>query len=658
MSLVTDVLKSLFAKYSPRFLFAFFATVVLYAFWWNSPILETFDHKLYDLLAVSNEKPPLSQATVIVQIDEKSLEVLGQWPWPRVVIAELLEKIASMNPAATAVDVIFSEPDRTSPSELGKFYTDFFHLDTHLSGIPDTLKDNDRLLADRISKMNFVLPVFFDPSGSVQKSDFFSSTLRIPSNENVESLYNSPYLVGSLPILQRSANGFGHIQASSDRDGIFRRLPLFIRYNDTLIPTLGLSVLSTLDPNIRLRFDHNGRGVSVDLLGHTIQSDERSQVLLHFYPPQWYTRVSAVDVMRGEVNPALFRGKYVLIGASAMGLHDNYMLSDGTLRPGITAHATFIENFFDNALMSELLLYKLVAFVLSFLSSIALLVLMRAKKYLHVLTLYILLLISVLILSIIMMRHNFYISTGYFIIPLTFYLFILAMVLFVVYYRDQKHFYEKMAKANEAMIDSMALVAETRDIETGAHIIRTKEYIRQLAKYLEAKGLYREILTQEYIIDLYHAAPLHDVGKVGIPDNILKKKGKLTDEEFEIMKTHSYLGKRIVENAMKQYQQNDIMRVAQNIAHFHHEKWDGSGYPNGLKGDEIPLEARLMALADVYDALISRRVYKEAFSYEESEKIIIEGRGTHFDPILVDAFVEIKEEYRMIAENIHEGALH
>lgn len=648
----------MYAKNKTRFFLAFGATAIFYALWWNSALLTMVDSKIYDLLSVSKTKPPRSQATVIVQIDERSLEALGQWPWPRVVMAQLFEKIAAMNPAATAVDVMFSEPDRTSPSELGVFYTHFFHLDPHLTGLPDTLRDNDRLLANTIAKMNFILPVFFDPSGSVQKSYLLPTALNVTPNEKIDSFYNSPYLISSLPILQHSAHGCGHIQASADQDGIFRRLPLFIRYNDKLIPTLGLSTMSTLDSNMKLTFDHYGRGISVDVLGHTIRGDEHSQVLLHFYPPQWYKSISAVDVLRGEVDPSLFAGKYVFVGASAMGLHDNYMLNDGTIRPGITAHATLIENILDNTLVSESALYQRIAFAFSLLSAIALLILMRAKKYIHVLALYSLLIISALIFSVIMLRQNLYISTGYFMVPLTFYLFILAMVLFIVYYSDQKRFYEKMAKANEAMIDSMALVAETRDIETGAHIMRTKEYIRQLAEHLESKGLYRDILTQEYIIDLYHAAPLHDVGKVGIPDNILKKKGKLTNDEFEVMKTHAYLGKRIVENAMRQYQQNEIMMIAQNIAHFHHEKWDGSGYPNGLKEDEIPLEARLMALADVYDALISRRVYKEAFSYEESENIIIEGRGTHFDPILVDAFIEIKDQYKIIAEEINEGALH
>jgi response regulator RpfG family c-di-GMP phosphodiesterase len=149
---------------------------------------------------------------------------------------------------------------------------------------------------------------------------------------------------------------------------------------------------------------------------------------------------------------------------------------------------------------------------------------------------------------------------------------------------------------------------------------------------------------------------MHDIGKVGIADSILKKEGKLTPLEYEVMKTHPDLGKHIINNAISSYHLNDFFLMARNIAYYHHEKWDGSGYPEGLKGEEIPLEARFMALADVYDALVSKRVYKEAFSYERSVKIIFEGRTKHFDPILVDAFMEIKDEFQKIADTYSDSS--
>ena len=149
---------------------------------------------------------------------------------------------------------------------------------------------------------------------------------------------------------------------------------------------------------------------------------------------------------------------------------------------------------------------------------------------------------------------------------------------------------------------------------------------------------------------MYFTSPMHDIGKIGIADAILKKEGKLTDIEYEVMKTHADLGKHIINNAISSYKGNSFLIMAKNIAHYHHEKWDGSGYPEGLKGEEIPLESRFMAISDVYDALVSKRVYKGAFSFEKTVEIIKDGKRTHFDPVLVDAFMEIKEEFYKIAQ--------
>ncbi len=198
----------------------------------------------------------------------------------------------------------------------------------------------------------------------------------------------------------------------------------------------------------------------------------------------------------------------------------------------------------------------------------------------------------------------------------------------------------------------MVHVAEVHDIETGAHILRTKKYIRLLAQYIykQVNHPYHSRLSPLIIEMLYRTAPLHDIGKVGIPDSVLKKPGKLTFTEYEVMKTHPDLGRHIINNAMKSYEQNEFFTMAINIAYTHHEKWDGSGYPEGIEGEEIPIEGRFMAIADVYDALVNRRVYKEEFSYAKTYKIMKEGRGTHFDPLLLDAFFEIKEQFREIAE--------
>lgn len=643
-------------RYKVYFPVAIALSALFYAIWWHSSLLGDLDNKFYDVLSGIEDHSPSTHATVIVDIDEKSLERLGQWPWPRIVMSELFDKIAAARPSSVAIDVIFPEPDRTSPKVMETFYRDFFRMEPKISGLPELLGDNDRLLADAMGRTNTTLALFFDPTQSVRKECTFPASSGIRTRETFERLFQSPYLLCNLGILQQAAHGAGHIQASPDNDGILRRLPLFIRYQDVLIPTLGLAAVLTIDPVSRLTSSWNG-DIQVEVMGHSVSADSRSQVLLQLYPREWYHHVSALDVLEGKANPDLFRGKFVLIGATAMGLYDHYTFRDGTVRPGIFAHATLIENLFNGTLGVQPSVYKEIAILLSGITAIALMILMRLRKYLHVVILFMMGWGIATAMSYIMMRQNVYISVGYYIIPLISYLFVLSIGLFLIYYRNQKRFYEKMSKANEAMIDSMALVAETRDTETGAHIIRTKEYIQMLARYLVLQGHYRKILTREYITNLYHAAPLHDIGKVGIPDNILKKEGKLTTDEFEVMKTHTTVGKEIIGNAMQQYNRNGMLNIAHNIAHYHHEKWDGTGYPNALRGEEIPLEARMMALADVYDALISRRCYKEAFSFEDAENIIIEGRGKHFDPLIVDAFVAIKDQFRSIAEEINHDVL-
>jgi putative two-component system response regulator len=197
---------------------------------------------------------------------------------------------------------------------------------------------------------------------------------------------------------------------------------------------------------------------------------------------------------------------------------------------------------------------------------------------------------------------------------------------------------------------AMASLAETRDNETGAHIRRTQHYVRALALRLRALGIHSQVLDDHYVEMLFKSAPLHDIGKVGIPDRILLKPGKLDPEEFAIMKTHTTLGRDAIVAAERQFGMAvEFLSCAKEIAYGHQEKWDGSGYPQGLAGTMIPLSARLMALADVYDALISRRVYKPPMSHAEAAAIIVAGRGQHFDPDLVDAFVDIQDEFRAIA---------
>ena len=210
---------------------------------------------------------------------------------------------------------------------------------------------------------------------------------------------------------------------------------------------------------------------------------------------------------------------------------------------------------------------------------------------------------------------------------------------------------QEISIIQDVTVHALASLAETRDNDTGNHIRRTQNYIKLLAQHLKDHPNYVHLLNQDNVIDtLYKSAPLHDIGKVGIPDAILLKPGPYEPEEFEVMKLHPELGLKAILSAEEQLGiKIPFLKYAKEIAYSHHEKWDGSGYPLGLLRNEIPISARLMAVADVYDALISRRVYKEGMPHEKAVKIIIDGKGTHFDPEIVDAFCEIHEEFNKIA---------
>lgn len=210
---------------------------------------------------------------------------------------------------------------------------------------------------------------------------------------------------------------------------------------------------------------------------------------------------------------------------------------------------------------------------------------------------------------------------------------------------------QELAAIQDVTILAMASLAETRDNDTGNHIRRTQYYLELLANFLKNHDRFRFFLTDHTIKMLFKSAPLHDIGKVGIPDRILLKPGRFEPHEFEIMKTHCKLGRDAIQHAEDQLGlEVEFLKFAKEIAYGHQEKWDGSGYPEGLAGDNIPISARLMAVADVYDALISRRVYKEGMPHAKAVGIIAEGRGTHFDPDIVDAFMALQEQFQEVAK--------
>ena len=241
----------------------------------------------------------------------------------------------------------------------------------------------------------------------------------------------------------------------------------------------------------------------------------------------------------------------------------------------------------------------------------------------------------------------------------------LAMKKVQDFLRDQNAFLEAEVKARtreiemiqDVTVHALASLAETRDKETGNHLRRTQHYVRILAEQLRKLPRFSGDLDDDRTIEmLFKSAPLHDIGKVGIPDHILLKPGRLEPAEFELMKTHTTLGRDAIVMAERELGvEIPFLGFAKEIAYSHQEKWDGSGYPAGVAGDAIPVSARLMALADVYDALISKRVYKASMSHEQAVDIIVEGKGAHFDPDVVDAFLSTQDQFRAVAARFSDG---
>ncbi|MBP5604508.1 MAG: HD domain-containing protein, partial [Ruminiclostridium sp.] len=221
----------------------------------------------------------------------------------------------------------------------------------------------------------------------------------------------------------------------------------------------------------------------------------------------------------------------------------------------------------------------------------------------------------------------------------------------VQHLEDIGHKNETIRKMQNALILVLADMVESRDKNTGDHVRKTAAYVRIILKKMQEKGYYTDNLTDKFVEDVCNSAPLHDVGKIKVSDMILNKPGRLNDDEFVIMQSHAVVGGEIIDQVINLVPEPDYLKEARNLARSHHEKWNGKGYPEGLSGDDIPLSARIMAVADVFDALLSKRSYKAPFSFEQACDIIREGSGTHFDPLVVDAFLDAGEECRKIAES-------
>jgi adenylate cyclase len=623
------------------------------------------DYKLYDTQLRSwrvqrNEHPATNP--VIVDIDEKSLAQFGQWPWPRYRLGLLLKKLHEMGASSVGMDMFFPEADRTSLAVVQKEIEHEFRQKLNMAGIPVNLMDNDGVLADILSQGPFVLAYNFIFPGNNQVS---GNCLPQPLNAAVISAPGSTYDTGtlfrakgatcSIEKLARAAPFSGFFNVIPDFDGVLRRAPLLVEFNNRLYPSLALATViqATGIKQVLLKTAH-GSLESIVLDGTSIPVDSKANLLIRFNGNKGsFNYISARDVLLDRVPAERIRGKIVLFGTSAVGLEEYRTTPLVTVLPGMEVHATIVDNILKKEFFSrpdwvtglELMLVLLFGIISAFLVSWT-----RS-----VLSLCIMVVCGV---GLWFASGWFLQSKGIFVSPLFPLIALGVNFSFLTFLKYRKEDKELRARNRELVamqnftIQCLAALTETRDSETGGHILRCQHYVKALAKGLSKRPQYTKILNEETIDLLYKSAPLHDIGKVGIPDRILLKPDRLTDDEYLEMKKHTIYGREAIRRAEQIYGQdvNDsFLQFGKEMAYTHHEKWDGTGYPEGLSGNEIPIFGRIMAIADVYDALICKRRYKPSFSHDEAVLIIARNNGTHFDPEVVDVFLGVNEEFKKIA---------
>ncbi len=620
----------------------------------NPAIVERLNNAVSDSQIGQLPKTNLSDLPVIVEVDERSLAAYGQWPWPRYQVARLLAAIQQSGAAAIGVDALFVEKDRTSPIEIQRKVEQDLQQQLPLTSIKESLRDYDAILAQTLQTGPFVLSHFFifaKPGDNLcQPKSASGAWLSTDGTTVVPQLEPATGIACNVSVIQNAATS-GFINTHSESDGIYRKTPLVIAYQDRLYPSLALQTYLTAQKIDQFLVSKDETGLTLQLGKTFVPLDNAGNLRIKFpAQEQHFKKISAQDMLTGKVAPNTLQGKIVFVGVSAAGLHEIRPTPYDPQFLGVDFHAAIVDNLArqdflqrpDKALTLEFVISAVIGLSLfAFLANTGILVSVAIPC----------LLIAGLIAAsqLVLNQTGIVVSPALPIIMTLLSFLALTLIKYVKEFLRAKAMALQVALGQTGIIGSFCSMSEYRDPETGAHIVRTQEYVRALAKHLQTHPKFKKILTNETIDLLHKAAPLHDIGKIGIRDHILLKNDRLNDSEFATMQSHPQIGADMIASVAAQIGWNPFMKIAHQISLYHQEKWDGSGYPFGLAGEAIPFPARFMALADVYDALISKRVYKPAYSHNKAVRMIKEGKNSHFDPLLVEAFATIHAQFQAIA---------
>ena len=615
------------------------------------------DNAAYDILLRSVRTRQPGGRVVIVDVDERSLSTIGQWPWRRDVMGSLIARLREMGAATIALDIVFAEPDRVGDSGGSDRRPTARPRATSDEALAATLRDGRVVLGYAMRFDNVPAEgnaCVLHPVGP--------AVVHVGDETGNAPYFQASGAVCNLAMLAEAAGASGFMNAAPDPDGILRRAPLLIELDGRVYPSLALAaaMAATDSRDLVLRISNvNTASLLVD--NRVVPVDGRTNLLLRYRgTKRTFPYISAADVLSGGVPAGTLKDKIVFVGTTALGTREVVATPLDTLFAGVEVQATVADNLLEQDFISRSQLgTALEGMVVLVLGSAVTLLVASTGALAGVLG-------SGIGVAALWYFAGWVLSTtGVFVSPLVptiaamAALGIMTLAKFAVERGRADTAGRERTNAQRLMVQTLLSLTETRDAETGRHSRRTQQYVKLLAAQLSTQAEFQDYLTPERIDLVASLAPLHDIGKVGVPDHILNKPGALTPEELAEMQKHPQYGYEVILKAEGRVGVRDdaILAMAKDIVYTHHERWDGTGYPRRLRGTEIPVEGRVMAVVDVYDASTTRSLYRPPMSHDDAVKFIVGRKATHFDPAVVQAFVNVAPHFKIVgAENEGSGA--
>ena len=606
------------------------------------------DQAAYDILLRSAPTRPVAGQVVIIDVDERSLSSIGQWPWRRDLIGRLIARVRDMGAAVVALDMVFAEPDRYGDPGAGD----------QASG--SGAHAFDEALAATLREGGVVLgyAMRFDAAAADENACMLHpvspAIIQVGEDTGDTPYFHATAAVCNLPTLAQAAGASGYMNAAPDGDGILRRVPLLMELDGAVYPSLALAatMAATGARDLTLRIS-NVNAASLRVGDHEVPVDGRANALLRYRGEKnTFPYVSAADVMSGRVEDGTLRDKIVFVGTTALGTREVVATPLDTLFVGVEVQATVADNLLQHDFIRRSELGTVLEALIVLLAGVAVTwFAARAGTLPGVIG------GAVAISGIWLLAGWSFSARGVFVSPVVPTIAVMAVVAvmtlanFAVERRRADTAGRERTNAQRLMVQTLLSLTETRDAETGRHSRRTQQYARLLAEQLSTNPEFEHDLTPERVDLISTLAPLHDIGKVGVPDHILNKPGALTPDELAEMRKHPEYGYEVIMKAEGRVGVRDdaILAVAKDIVYTHHERWDGTGYPRQLRGSQIPIEGRVMAVVDVYDATTTRTLYRAPMSHDAAVAFIIERGGSHFDPAVVQAFVDVAPRFRIVS---------